>query len=95
MASLFETDICTVRWCQEKAGHSGPHKRPLYDSIGLSVETGRVSPFTVWLQGESARVSAVSFATLDPDVGLTWQAVDELVTVLRSALVKYKPREVA
>jgi hypothetical protein len=77
--------LCDLRWCQENAGHSGPHRAPLYDTGGLSVTTGRASVLQAWMQAESARIPVVVLVTDSRETGLTWPQVRRLANALLTA----------
>jgi hypothetical protein len=84
-----EPGLCDLRWCAETAGHSGPHRAPLYDTNGLSVTTGRPSVLQAWVQGESARIRAVVLVTDSHETGLTWPQVERLADALLKAQRTY------
>jgi hypothetical protein len=84
-----DSRLCDLRWCQENAGHSGPHRIPLYDTDGLNVTTGRPSVLQAWVQAESARIPVVVLVTDSRETGLTWPQVRRLADVLLKAQRTY------
>jgi hypothetical protein len=83
--------LCSLRHCDETAGHDGPHKKVLYDGFGFGIATGRPKAVQLWLSGESARVRGIVLVVADHETGLTWPMVRELSQVLESATMKWWP----
>ena len=82
---------CDLRWCQEHAGRSGPHRVTLFDTDGLNVTTGHASVLQAWMQAESARIPAVVLVTDSRETGLTWPQVRRLADALLKAQRTFVP----
>ena len=81
------TDECRIRWCGEKAGHDGPHRRRLYDTTALRLTPARARPVIVqlWISGESARTIVPVLVVDAMEVGLTWQQANVMSSALHTA----------
>ena len=82
MTATTDPDACTARWCEEAADHDSPHRRRLFDVFGLDVDTARPVIVQLWLQGESARTTALVLVTDTRETGLTWPQAKRLSGVL-------------
>ena len=71
-----------MRWCEEVADHDSPHRQRLFDVFGLDVNTARPVIVQLWLQGESARTTALVLVTDARETGLTWSQAKQLFGVL-------------
>lgn len=79
------TEMCSVRWCEERAEHDGPHRKRLLDTFVMETGTGRPVIFQAWISGQSARVRSLVLVVAGVEVGLTWVQVDQLEIAVSSA----------
>jgi len=81
--------LCDVRWCDETADHTGPHRQRLIDTFAMDVASGRPTIMQLWLQGESARTRALVLVTGECETGLTWGQAEALSINMASAHRRY------
>jgi hypothetical protein len=84
-----EVQQCSVRWCDERHDHDGPHRRYLLSGHGLDVDTGHAALIGVSLQGESARTSGLVITTDARQLGLPWALAGQLGEAVASAVRRW------
>lgn len=76
-ATGTSTGLCySPRWCQERAGHDGPHRKYLLghktDVHGMNLANGQPALVGLVRQGESSRLSAIVVILEGVEVALPW-----------------------